>query len=147
MPYEKEYRLFEDYISHKNLRPSKQRKEILNIFLKSERHLTADELYRMVKKKYPSIGYATIYRTLKLFCESGLSRELRSDDGITRYEHLYGHEHHDHLICIKCGKFVEVVEPDIERLQENLAKRCGFTFQRHRMEIYGICKKCRNIKS
>ena len=106
MSYERERRIFEDYICGKNLKHSEQRGQILETFLKVERHLTADELYRIVKKKSPGIGYATIYRTLKLLCDSGMCRELRLEDGTVRYEHLYGHRHHDHLICIRCGKFV-----------------------------------------
>ena len=97
----------------------------------------------MVKKLYPSIGFATVYRTLKLLCEAGLCRELKFEDGITRYEHLYGHQHHDHLVCTRCGKFIEIIEPEIEKLQEKLFKKHKFLPQRHRMELYGICKKCR----
>ena len=142
----KEEKVLEDYITGKHLKHSEQRREILSIFLGTEKHLTADELYRMVKSKYPGTGYATVYRTLKLLCESGLCRELRYLDGITRYEHLYGHEHHDHLICTGCGRFIEVVDPEIEKLQVRLSQSHGFTPQRHRMEIYGVCKKCRSAK-
>lgn len=143
MPYEKEQRIFEDYIRSKNLKSSGQRIQILEIFLKSEKHLSAEELYRMVKGVSPAIGYATIYRTLKLFCECGLCRELRLEDGIIRYEHLYGHEHHDHLICVKCGKFEEVMEPEIERLQKRIAQKKGFILQKHRLNMYGVCKRCK----
>ncbi len=136
--------VFEDYIRSKNLKHSDQRARILDIFLKSERHLSVDELYRMVKKKYPSTGTSTVYRTLKLLCESGICRELRLEDGSSRYEHLYGHTHHDHLICIQCGKFVEIIDAGIERLQKRLAKENGFILKRHRLELYGICKSCRN---
>ena len=139
----KEEKVLEDYISTKNLKHSKQRQEILDIFLSLDRHLTAEELYRLARKRYPSIGFATIYRTLKLLCEAGLCRELKFDDGTTRYEHLYEHRHHDHLICTKCGRFVEVVDTGIEDLQERLFKRHGFYPQRHRMELYGVCKKCK----
>ena len=79
----KEEKVLEDYITGKHLKHSEQRREILSIFLGTEKHLTADELYRMVKGKYPGTGYATVYRTLKLLCESGLCRELRYEDGIT----------------------------------------------------------------
>ncbi|MCP2520587.1 transcriptional repressor [SCandidatus Aminicenantes bacterium Aminicenantia_JdfR_composite] len=144
MPFEDERQIFENYIRSKNLKQSKQRMQILEIFLKTEKHLTAEELYRLVKRRFPSIGYATIYRTLKLLCDCGICSELRLDDGTIRYEHLYGHEHHDHLICIKCGKFVEVVDPEIEKLQEKLAKKEGFILKRHRLQMYGICKECRN---
>ena len=143
MIWEKEVKIFEDYLKTKNLKHSHQRREILHIFLNIDRHLTANELYQIVQKKYPSIGYATIYRTLKLLCECGLCRELKFEDGTTRYEHLYGHQHHDHLICTKCGRLIEVVDQEIEHLQEKLAKLHGFYLERHRMELYGICKRCK----
>ncbi len=143
MVWEKEEKIFEGHLRTKNLKHSEQRKEILHIFLGIDKHLTANELYRLVQKKYPTVGYATIYRTLKLLCECGLCRELRFEDGTTRYEHLYGHQHHDHLICTKCGRFVEVVDPQIESLQEKLVKQHGFYPERHRMELYGVCKRCK----
>jgi Fur family ferric uptake transcriptional regulator len=111
--------------------------------LKTERHLTADELYRLVKRRNPTIGFATIYRTVKLLCECGLSREFKLENGSVRYEHLYGHEHHDHLICLKCGKFIEVVDPEIEKLQEKLARKEGFILQGHKLLAYGICRECK----
>lgn len=143
MEWRKEEAMFDYYLRSKNRKHSGQRKGIMRIFLSIDKHLTANELYRIVQNKYPSVGYATIYRTLKLLCECGLCRELKLDDGTTRYEHLYGHRHHDHLICTKCGQFVEVVDPDIERLQERLFKLHGFHPQRHRLELYGICKRCK----
>ena len=143
MTFNKETRMLEDYLAAKNLKYSRQREEILDIFLSLDRHLTASELYNIVQKKYPRLGFATIYRTLKLLCECGLCRELKLEDGTTRYEHLYGHRHHDHLICTKCGRFTEVVDPDIERLQEKLFRRHGFYPQRHRLELYGICRNCK----
>lgn len=144
MAWEKEDKIFGNYLVTKNFKHSQQRKEILHIFLNTDRHLTANELYEIVRKKYPGVGFATIYRTLKLLCECGLCRELRFEDGTTRYEHLYGHNHHDHLICTKCGVFIEVVDPEIERLQEKLSRSHGFYPQRHRMELYGLCKNCKN---
>ncbi len=138
----KEKRLFQNFLLENRFKRSVQRKELLDIFLNTNKHLTAEELYRIAKKKNPSIGFATVYRTLKLLCASGLCRELKLDDGITRYEHLYGHGHHDHLICTKCGSFVEVFDPEIEKLQEKLSKVHGFIPQKHRMELYGICSKC-----
>ena len=140
---QEEEKIFEDYLATKNLKHSEQREAILHVFLNIDKHLTASELYRIVQKKYPKVGYATIYRTLRLLCECGLCRELKLEDGTARYEHLYGHQHHDHLICTKCGRFVEVVDPEIERLQEKLAKQHGFYPERHRMELYGVCRKCK----
>ena len=142
MSNREESKIFEEYLTGKKLKHSKQRNEILDEFLSIDKHLTVDELYRIVQKRNPSIGYATIYRTLKLLCGSGLCRELKFEDGTTRYEHLYGHQHHDHLICTKCGKLVEVIDPEIEQLQEKLFKKHGFHPLKHRMELYGLCKKC-----
>ena len=140
---QKEKQLFEEYTQRKGLKHSAKREIILKVFLKNEGHFTADELYQMVMKEEPGIGYATIYRTLKHLCESGLCSELKSEDGVTRFEHLYGHPHHDHLICTRCGSVKEVVDPRIEELQESLFKRYGFYPERHRMELYGVCGKCR----
>jgi Fur family transcriptional regulator, ferric uptake regulator len=139
----KETAIFEKFISEKGLRHSKPRELIIQTFLNMEKHVTIDELWVEVKKKYPSVGYATVYRTMKLLHESQLCREIRFEEGTTLYEHLYGHNHHDHLICTQCGLLVEVVEEEIEKLQERLMKRHGFLPQSHRMNLYGICKDCR----
>jgi Fur family ferric uptake transcriptional regulator len=144
MPFDEEQKIFHDFVKKKGLKHSDQRRGILLMFLKTEKHLTADELFRLVQKRNPSIGVATVYRALKLICESGLGREFRLDDGTARYEHLYGHDHHDHLICTNCGSFEEVLDPEIEKLQEKLAKKHGFKISNHKMEIYGVCRKCRN---
>jgi|SRR3989339_7585 len=143
MSHTQEEKIFETYITSKNLKHSRQREKVLEVFLSTDKHLTVEDLYNLIKKQYPTIGFATVYRTLRLLCECGLSRELRFEDGTTRYEHLYGHQHHDHIICTKCGRFVEVVVPEIEYLQEKLFEQHGFYPQRHKMELYGICKKCK----
>ncbi len=143
MSFEKEREILSRYIQSKNLKHSEQRQLILDVFLNTEEHLTAEELYALVKMKNPSVGQATIYRTMKLFNDAGLSRELRVEDGVTRYEHLYNHEHHDHLVCTGCGNIIEIVSPEIEAMQEKIAKENGFTLKRHRLELYGLCKDCK----
>jgi Fur family ferric uptake transcriptional regulator len=143
MAHQKERGVFQEYIRGKNLRHSEQRMQILEVFLQTEKHLTAEELHRLTQRKNPSIGMATVYRTLKLLRDSGLCRELRLDDGTTRYEHLYNHDHHDHMVCTGCGALVEVVDTRIEKLQDKLAKAHGFHIKSHKLEIYGICRKCR----
>lgn len=135
--------IFQQFLADKNLKHSQKRDWILEIFLRIEKHITAEELWSAVRKKHPSVGFATVYRTIKLLCESGMCRELIFEDGTTRYEHNYGHEHHDHLICTECGRCLEVVNAEIERLQERLMKQHGFSPQYHRMDLYGICKKCK----
>lgn len=135
--------LFFKYLDDRNLRQTSQREKILDLFLKTEEHVTTDELYRMLKEKYPNIGYTTVYRTLKLICESGIAREVDFGDGRIRFEHKYGHKHHDHLVCVKCGKNTEVSSPEIEKLQDRLCKKHKFEPLRHEMKIFGICHKCR----
>jgi len=142
IPITSEVNILIDYLKTKDLKLTEQRKLILEAFLKIETHVTAEELYDLIKLNYPEIGVATVYRTLKLLCECGLANELKFSDRVARYEHLFGHEHHDHLICIKCGKYTEVVDPEIETLQQKLAGKNKLQVLRHRMELYGFCEDC-----
>jgi len=144
MAFEEEKNIFDTFVINQGLKQSDQRRDVLITFLKTERHLTADELFRLVKKKNPSIGVATVYRALKLICDSGLGRELKLENDAVLYEHNYNHDHHDHLICTQCGMFIEVVDSEIEKLQEKLAKKQGFIIQRHKLLIYGLCRDCKS---
>ena len=123
---------------------SRQREQILDIFLKTEHHPTINDLYDLVRKKHPQIGLATVYRTMKVICDAGLARETDFGGGIRRFEHKYKHQHHDHLICLNCGSIIEVLNPEIEKLQENLAKKHRFKAVRHKMEIFGFCQNCKS---
>ncbi len=138
----KELEILEKFIKEKDLRYTPQREKILRAFLSVEKHLSAEELHKIVKKKNPGIGYVTVYRTMKLLEEAGLCDEVDFGDGISRFEHRYGHKHHDHLVCVKCGNYTEVIKPKIEELQEKLAKEKHFTPLRHKLQIFGICSKC-----
>lgn len=136
---------FARYIEKKGLKSTKQRNDIIRAFLKSSGHLSVDDLHQMVKKVNPRVGYATVYRTLKLLSESGLAVQRHFDDGYTRYEHLQPEEHHDHLICLKCGDIVEFEDENIESFQRKVAEKQGFKVVTHNLEMYGYCKKC-NVK-
>lgn len=138
----KEIEVLKKFIQEKGLRYTPQREEILKAFLSAEKHLSADELHKIVKKKNPNIGYVTVYRTMKLLDEAGLCSEVDFGDGISRFEHKYEHGHHDHLICVKCGECTEVMKPRIERLQNELAKERRFIPLKHKLQIFGICSKC-----
>jgi len=139
----KEEKVLDKYLREHSRKHSSQRLSILKIFTESGKHITADDLYRKVRKKYRNIGYVTVYRTLHLFCEAGLGKELRFEDGSKRYEPQLGFEHHDHLICRKCRKFIEVKDDRIEKLQDELCRVYGFDEDYHRFEIYGTCMECR----
>ena len=131
-----------EYLSAKGLRSTSQRDAILKLFMAAGRHLSAEELYERVKKAHTGISYATVYRTLKLLSEAGLARENRFDDGFTRYEYSSADDHHDHLICTRCGEISEFENDTIEALQLDVAKKKGFKVRNHKLEIYGLCSKC-----
>ena len=138
----KEMEALRHHLSKHNLKLTRQRELILVEFLKKE-HITAEEMYHQLAKKDPHLGLATIYRTLYLFCEVGFA-QARHFGSQTQYDNVSHKGHHDHLICTGCGKIVEFENEDIERLQEEVASGHGFTIKTHKLELYGLCSKCRN---
>jgi Fur family ferric uptake transcriptional regulator len=128
------------YVQDKRLNITAQREAIVEMFLRTRDHVSIDELLTKVRKRQPRVGYATVYRTLKLLVDSGLAVERQFGDGQARYE-VVG-DHHDHLICVKCGLILEFEDDEIERLQDRIASRLGgFKVLRHRHELYGLCPK------
>lgn len=136
-------KIFHEFITRKGLKSTRQRDIILDVFLSSERHMSIEELYLKLRAKHPSIGYATVYRTLKLFAEAGIANEIHFGDGQTRYEHVTEGEHHDHLVCTRCGDITEFENETIETLQGEIAASHGFFIETHKLELYGQCAKCR----
>lgn len=129
------------YMRKKGLRSTNQRRTVTDVFFRSPGHLSIEELLQVVRKEDPKVGYATVYRTLKLLKESGLAHERHFGDGVSRYEVHYEDEHHDHLICTECGEIIEFEDDRIERLQLKLAEEKGFVLHRHRHDLYGVCKE------
>ena len=125
----------------RGLKSTAPRDDIARVFFALGRHVSAEELHGEVKKVNPHVGYATIYRTLKLLKECGLVTERHFDEGQARYEVAGGH-HHDHFICESCGKIIEFEDDAIERLQESVAGKLGVTLIRHKLELYGHCADC-----
>lgn len=138
---------FNRFAAGKGLRSTRQRDIILDFFLATHQHVSVEELYLKVKAAHPGIGSATVYRTLKLFVEAGLAREVLLHDGQTRYEHVVEGEHHDHLVCTGCNAVIEFENEAIERLQEEIATRHGFYITSHKLEIYGLCARCRGARN
>ena len=134
---------FREFMLDKGLKSTRQREAILDEFLRVGSHISTEELYLRLRRKNPRIGYATVHRTLKLFAECGIAEQRHFGDGQARYEASDLDEHHDHLICVTCGKIVEFEDPRIERLQEEVARQHGFSIERHRLELYGCCESCR----
>ena len=129
------------YMNDKGLRSTEQRRLVTEKFFGSEGHLSIEDLLEIVRGDEPKIGYATVYRTLKLLKESGLAFERHFGDGISRYEVAWEDEHHDHMICLDCGKIIEFEDDEIEELQEKLATKLSFKIQRHKHELYGTCTR------
>jgi Fur family ferric uptake transcriptional regulator len=125
------------------MRATGQRRLIIDTFMAAEPHMSIDELLAQVRLKDSRIGYATVYRTLKMLAECGIAQERHFDDGFARYELVRTENHHDHLICTICGRIIEFEEPRIEELQRAVADRYGFVIAHHRHELYGQCVECR----
>lgn len=130
------------YLEKTGLKSTAQRDYIAETFFKTNTHISLDELLKKVKRKNSRIGYATVYRTMKLLTECGLALARQFGDGQTRYENLPDDGHHDHIICIKCSKIAEFQNQKIEQLQIEAAKKLGFTVVNHKLELYGYCPDC-----
>ncbi|UCF48955.1 MAG: transcriptional repressor [Myxococcales bacterium] len=131
-----------DYMTKHGLRSTEQRRIVTEMFFTSTGHLSIEDLLDKVRVEEPRIGYATVYRTLKLLKECGLAFERHFGDGVSRYEVAWEDEHHDHLICIECEKIIEFEDDAIETLQHKVAARQGFELVRHKLELYGVCSDC-----
>lgn len=138
---------FKTLISGEGLKSTRQRAEILDIFLNSQGHHNLADIHARVARIDPKIGYTTVYRTLKLLTRLGLAAERKFADGETRYEPIHEGTHHDHLICLSCGKIVEFEDDGLESIQNRIARGHGFKIFHHRMELYGYCSPCVHKKS
>lgn len=145
--FKNEKEIFLEHIQKAGLRRTAQRDLILEIFLRTEEHLTSEDLYWLVQKQDPSVGHTTVYRTLKLLTEAGLAREVRFGDNKTYYEHHYNHEHHDHMICTECGKVIEFFSAEIEAMQIAAAEKFGFLPTHHSLRLWGVCEECQQKAS
>ena len=116
---------------------TEQRRIVAQVLEDSQDHPDVEELYARALKLDPRISIATVYRSVKLFEESGILEKLEFGDGRARYEDAE-RDHHDHLIDMNCGEVIEFIDPDIEALQEKIAERLGYRLKGHRLELYGV---------
>lgn len=136
-----------EFLSQKKLKSTKQRDVIFNEFFDNYvgKHITVEDLYEKIKKNNPRIGYATIYRTLKLFKESGIASERNFGDGRARYEPVrYDGDTHHHIICKDCSRIVEFSNNHIESCLKQVAKLNGFSVVNYKIELYGSCPLSKN---
>lgn len=130
-------------VKQKGLKYTEQREIVLKILMHAQEHLTAEEIYNLIKIKEPdsNIGIATVYRALSFLEEVDLIASIAFGSEGKKYE-SNAKEHHDHLICTSCGKIVEFVDEEIEKRQEKIAKQNNFKVTSHSMQLYGICSSC-----
>ena len=128
-------------IREMHLKVTHQRQAILEVLAVGRHHFTAQEIFDVVHKRFPEIGFATVYRFLKKLTEYKYVSEVRMGGLPARYE-LAPARHHDHMSCVQCGKIVEFENYAIESLQEKVAADLGFELTGHVLELYGICPQC-----
>ncbi|MFC1857103.1 transcriptional repressor [Thermodesulfobacteriota bacterium] len=116
--------------------------KVLEAFLKTERHVTTGELVQILANDGHRYSHDFVRDTLRHMCRYGFAKRNRFNNGLVRYEHMHLGQHHDHMICTKCGKIMEFKEEPLEKLQEQIAASLGFHMLQHKMEIYGICSDC-----
>ncbi|HKY32885.1 MAG TPA: transcriptional repressor [Candidatus Polarisedimenticolia bacterium] len=134
--------IFRRYLAGQNLKMTQERREILQEVFSSPEHFGADELHlRFVHKKVP-VSRATIYRTLEHLVKSGLVRRVYLDQKKAFFEHVYGRKHHEHMICLSCGKVIEFSDDPLEERQDKVCRDHRFKPLRHSLRIVGLCSSC-----
>ncbi|GIX46515.1 MAG: hypothetical protein KatS3mg131_0726 [Candidatus Tectimicrobiota bacterium] len=139
-PMQHEVEVFENFLRARNLKHSKPRRDILEVFLAAETHLSAQELYEQVRRKNPRVGFATVYRTLKLLQACGLARTVDYGDGTLRYEP--DRFQHHHIICTACNRTLEFLSPELDTLLRKVQEDHAFLPQTHAVRILSVCRDC-----
>ncbi len=134
--------VFKKYLESKKLKFTAERQTILDRVFANHKHFEADELLIDLRLNKLKISKATIYRTISLLVKSGLLREVIFGERHAHYEQVFGHEHHDHLVCNSCGKIIEFIDHRIEKLQDEVCKKNKFKSDSHRLQIQGLCEDC-----
>lgn len=138
---------FKALLKSKGLKVTAQRLAVLDVLQQRvDAHLTAEEIFDLVRESHPDIGLATVYRTITLLSDMGIIEKLNLDDGFIRYEigksSPGGHRHH-HLICLKCGRVFSFEKDFMEPLENEITKLTGFIVVNHEVKLFGYCRDCR----
>ena len=137
--YEKRFR---DYLRKQGLRFTPERQIILKEVVSIRTHFEADDLLVRFRNRGERISRASIFRTLKILVNSGLLSRIAIAENRSYYEHIFGREHHDHMICMRCGKIIEFNNSEIEHLQDSVCREYGFLSTDHILKISGYCSMC-----
>ncbi|MBA3065826.1 transcriptional repressor [bacterium] len=133
---------FCSYLRSNGMRCTAERKIILREVFAIHRHFDTEDLFRIVHRKKTGISHASVYRTLPLLVKAGLVSRTAVAAGKAVYEHVYGHRHHDHMMCIRCGKYIEFTNDKIEKLQLTICAEYEFKPTYHTLQIKGLCRNC-----
>jgi len=142
----KEMEAFQSALKEAGLAATRQRLQLAEIIFSTHKHFTADDLYEWSRKRGWKIGRVTAYRTLKVMVDVNLVEERQFMKDRAVYEHVFGHQHHDHMVCTSCDSIIEFESAAIEKEQNKLAKKFGFQITSHSHTLKGICKKCSSKK-
>lgn len=140
-----EFDKIKNMLKEKGFKLTPQRRSVLGTILENQgKHLSAEEIYDLVKKPCPEIGLATVYRTMQVLDELGLVYKHNFDDGRIRYEITQNEDHqHHHLVCKNCGKVIEVEEDLLEQLETQVEKKYNFSITDHNVKFFGYCNSCK----
>lgn len=133
-----------DSIKKNSLKNSKQREEIIGVLYKSGTHLSPEEITHIIKTTDKNASISSVYRILSFLEKEGFITALEADKSGRRYE-IAAKDHHDHIICLSCGDILEFVNPEIERLQVDIARHIGAKLISHDMKLFVKCSKCQSI--
>lgn len=131
------------YLKSKGLRFTAERRTILREIMALHDHFEPEVFVFALRGKGLNVSRASVYRTLPLLVEAGIVHKTSFDVLGARYEHIFGHEHHDHMVCVRCGEIIEFTNDEIESLQKEVAEKYEFEMVGHRLVIRGLCGKCR----
>ncbi|MFQ6675504.1 MAG: Fur family transcriptional regulator [Fidelibacterota bacterium] len=129
-------------LKEENLKFTPQRYEVFKEVCASDEHREAEEIYLTLRDRNVNVSRATVYRTMDILFKHDLVRRMDIGDGKWRYEHWLDCSHHDHLICIRCGRIEEFLSPEIEKLQEKVSSRYHYKLVRHVHQLFGLCEEC-----
>ena len=135
------------YMQTNGLKKTRQRDVILDVFLRTEGHTSLDALLVRVQSELPGVGYATVYRAMKVFVAADVASERHFGDGAALYEPSHEDEHHDHMICTVCGRIFEFEDDIIEDRQHVVAQSLGLRLTNHRMTLWGECNNVAECES
>ena len=136
------YSVLKEALKDSGLRYTQQRQTVWDELCSTSDHRDAEDIYVTLVRNGLSVSRATVYRTIEVLVKKGLARKLDIGDGRSRYEMRQDNSHHDHMICVNCGRIEEFVDLRIEELQKDVALRNSFILKTHKLQLYGLCRDC-----